>query len=128
MDDVRRWAEEVKKLGEFMGPVVFDFREFILEEGRAFGWSVYKDDDFQCVKSFMTSGAKFPVHDHIAAVETLIMLEGSGTLICENRKGYERREFVKRVPMYLEQGQKHRLEIKENAVIVVLFVPPEKAM
>ena len=128
MTDVEFWAKEVVKLPQLLGPIISDFREFRLEKGTAFGWTVYRDDEIQCVKSIMLSGTEFPVHDHIHSVETLILYQGSGRVICEGPgKECETIEFIKRVPVYLEQGRKHSLKIDRTASILAIFIPPESS-
>jgi len=127
MKEVDEATDAVIKLSKILGPTVTDFREFRLEGDRVFGWTVYKDDDLHCVKSFMSKGAEFPFHKHEDSVETLTLIEGEAEITSADGEGnLVTQSFIKRIPIYLNPGANHRVSIKENSVIFAVFLPPDK--
>ena len=125
MKDVDFWTDEIKKLSDFLEPVVGDFREFNFGESRVFAWTIYKDKDLHCAKSYMEKGAEFPLHEHKDSVESLILLSGEADLICVNKNGESKSiPFIKRIPLHLGQGEIHKISVKEDSLFFAIFIPP----
>ena len=75
----------------------------------------------------MEKGTEFPLHEHVDSVETLILLDGEMDLICIDNEGIVKTlPFVKRIPLHLDQGETHKLEVKEDSLLFAIFIPPSK--
>lgn len=130
MKDVLFWGNELKtSLRDIqrstLGSGGRGFTEFQLEHGTAIGWLLFRDDRVHVIRSYMSSGSVFPLHEHAISTEVIILYRGAVDILVADDLKPRKVTMEIGKPFYLEKGIEHKLLAKEDSWMIATLIPPD---
>ena len=130
MKDVLFWGNELKtSLRDIqrakIGSGSVGFTEFNLDQGTAIGWLLFRDDYIHVIRSYMSAGAVFPLHEHEFSVEAITLYRGAVDIMVAD--GLKPRRVTLEVgkPFYMEKAVEHKLLAHEDSWMLATLIPPD---
>lgn len=133
MKEVEFWTDKLLSIGEIDSTMIGEgegsFREFNLENGTAFGWTLFATEEVHCFRAFLSRGTVFPLHEHNLSAETTILYRGAMQLIC-SEEGCKPESTTMEIgkPVYLDKRVNHKLVALEDSWVISVLIPPDKEL
>lgn len=106
------------------GHIIYD-----LDQGSAITFTLHRNANSHVLRAFLSAGTIFPLHNHEASAETLILETGNITVMSDGQGDDQiRQELREGVPMWIPEKLNHFLHAKEDSWILAILIPPDQGM
>jgi len=99
-----------------------------LEKGTSISFDLYRSDEVDVFKSYLSKDTIFPLHRHELSDEIFILIKGQVTVICDEDGIENRHELKIGIPFTVKRSMNHLLSVGEESWLIIMVIPPDVSM